>query len=135
MRKFIILATLVALALVLVLGSSPALAAFCINADKPDGAGNIGWVLLNPVTFALVDTNLAPNPGGQIAGGFVDIYLDTGSDPGELDGGDLLLIDDTFLLPNNPALGDPAELPSGAHNAGPGNDKCDGIGVDEAPCP
>jgi hypothetical protein len=125
MKKKVIIAVLLAATLSL-LWSSVASAAFCVVAKKADGAGTVGWVLLD-TDFEFVDTNLAPNPGGQIAGGFVDIYMDiNGSgtpEPFEL------IINDTFLLPS--ALGDPAELPHGAHNAGPGDDGCDGIGVDD----
>src|SRR3972149_2458226 len=88
-----------------------ALAAECIVANKPDGKGNFGDVVINPGTGAV---SLPSNPGGQCAGGFVDVYLD-------LDGngtGDILLVDDTFVLKETPALGFPPTLPDGALEAG-----------------
>jgi len=118
--------------LYLALGGGEALATICINAAKPNGAGNIGNVVINAATGQ--PSSIPTNPGGQVAGGFVDVYLDVNSDGS----GDVLLADDVFLLntgrpgAGNPALRYPPELPAGAHNAGPGDEPCDGIGVDDA---
>jgi len=115
--------TLLAVALVFLL-ASPVFAAVCVNTKKKDGAGNIGDVLLDATTFDFI-SGPEPNPGGQFAGGFVDVYLDTSAPFGALDPGDFLLIDDTFLLPENSAL--EGELPDGAHDAA----GC-GKGIDDA---
>ena len=90
---------------------APVLAHVCINANKPDGAGNIGDVVINGLTG---EVSLPTNPGGQEAGGFADVYLDFNGDGV----GDILLVDDTFVA---------RVLPEGAHNAA----GC-GKGVDSA---
>jgi len=112
-----------------------ALGAVCINTSKPDGAGNFGDVVINTTTG---EVTLPTNPGGQSAGGFVDVWLDLDGDGTA----DVKIIDDTFFLNNgqpsvgNPALGVPAELPEGAHNSGPGDSFCDGVGLDDVEaCP
>jgi hypothetical protein len=42
----------------------------------------------------------------------------------------------TPVLPDGTVVGEPADvfkkdLPDGAHNAGPGDNECDGIGIDD----
>jgi hypothetical protein len=123
-RKTLV-AVFIAGALFLVLGGGEALAAFCTNTAKPDGAGNVGDLIIDVSTGE--PSSMPTNPGGRVAGGFVDVWLDFNGDGIA----DQKVIDDTFLLPANPALGEPAELPHGARNAGPGDDLCDGIGIDD----
>lgn len=130
MRK-LLLATLFA-AGVFAAGPGQVLATVCINANKPDGAGNFGDVVVDLSGSENPDI-IPTNPGGQTAGGFVDVL-------GDLDGdgtGDIVLVDDTYVLnagqPSSgsaPGLGsDLPELPEGAHDAA----GC-GQGVDHAGC-
>lgn len=133
MRKAL-LAILIAGGLFLALGGGEALAAFCINANKAGDAGTFGNVILRGDVeddSTWVPVFIPTNQGGRVAGGFVDVYFDLENDTvaGVPDDDDILLIDDTFFLP--PALGEPGELPHGAHNAGPGDDLCDGVGLDD----
>ena len=126
MRKTLF-AVFIAGALFLALGGGEALAAFCIVAGKPVGKGSAVFVDLStdPETVTIT------NPSGQPHGGFATLDFD-GDGIGDVD---------VFFLPVTPALQDPeeigvGELPHKAHNAGPGDDSCDGIGVDDlAECP
>lgn len=105
------------------LGGGQALAIVCAVAPKPVGAGAAAF-------FSEADDPEDPplilNPSGQLQGGFITVDLD-GDYEGDVD---------VFLLPTTPALEDPfdlgaGELPDGAHNAGPGDNPCDGIGIDD----
>lgn len=108
---------LLAVAVILgaLLTAAPALAVVCGVPNKPQGAG---------ATVDATGEEPTPNAGGQLKGGFVTFE----------EGGQLF---DVFLLPVTPALEAPfeevpvGELPDGAHNAGPGDDLCDGIGIDD----
>ena len=96
------------------------MAIVCAVASKPIGAGSAVFVDIP------TDTVTVTNPSGQFHGGFATLDFD-GNGSGDAD---------VFLLPVNPALEDPegigvGELPHGAHNAGPGDNGCDGIGVDD----
>jgi hypothetical protein len=120
--KKVIIATLLALSLVVAFGGSLAYAADCFNANKPDGAGNFGALYIGG---PLHNAGTGPtNPGGQTQGGFIDVYV-------WIAGPDFYqqVADDTFALPGAPGL--PSDhpgagtLPEGAlHAAG------DGQGVD-----
>ena len=140
MRRALV-AAVIAGGLFLVLGGGEALAAVCFNTAKSGGAGNFGNVILRG-DFGDEETwfpaFVPTNKGGRVAGGFVDVYFDLEGDTtnGNPDDDDILLIEDTFFLPSNPALGEIGELPHNAHNAGPGDDLCDGIGIDNVEfCP
>jgi len=109
--------------LFLSLGGGQALAIVCSVAPKPVGAGAAAF-------FSEADDPDDPpvilNPSGQAQGGFVTIDLD-GDYEGDVD---------VFLLPVTPALEDEfdievGELPRGAHNSGPGDNGCDGVGIDD----
>ena len=115
-------------------GPGEAFATFCLNANKPDGAGNFGDVIVDFTDPSGESDTLPTNPGGQVAGGFVDVFADVDGD-GEAD---FLLVDDTFVLNagqpssgSTPGLGGPdgPHLSEGAHNAA----GC-GRGVDHAEC-
>ncbi len=123
MRKFI-LATIISLTLLLVVGGSYALASECVVVNKPDGAGNFGDIIVNVSEPGPPVVTYPTNPGGQTAGGFVDVWLDFDGDGT----GDQQIQDDTFALPASTALdADPApHLPHVAmESAGPGK------GIDE----
>lgn len=113
-------AAIVGGALFLSLGGGQALAIVCSVVNKPIGAGSA--VFVDDTSDEIIVTN----PSGQLQGGFITFDLD----------GDGFGDADVFLLPVTPALEDPfdlgiGELPDGAHNSGPGDDPCDGIGIDD----
>jgi len=113
-------AAIVGGALFLSMGGGQALAIVCSVANKPIGAGSA--VFVDDTSDEIIVTN----PSGQLQGGFITFDLD----------GDGVGDADVFLLPVTPALEDPfdlgiGELTDGAHNSGPGDDPCDGIGIDD----
>ncbi len=123
--KKLVIATFVSIALLLVAGSY-VFASECFVVKKPDGAGNIGDVIID--VSGTGNPDIEPtNGGGKTKGGFVDVWLDTTGD-GE---GNIRIQNDTFLLPSAPGLPDPIgpqpnHLPEGAMNSGgPGK------GIDE----
>ncbi|MBI2777600.1 MAG: hypothetical protein HYX57_10125 [Chloroflexi bacterium] len=121
-------------ALLVVLSAGVAFGANCVNANKPDGAGQKVVVLItsfSPEEEIVIGANAA----GRWRGGFVDVYFDADGS-GTLTQGDPLLINDTFLVANhsfrdNPAQTDPsfghAVLPPVLNGADPGGA---GRGVD-----
>lgn len=68
MRK-VLAAVAVAAGVFLLAGGGEALAAHCFPANKPDGAGNIGDVIVNLATGQVTEPT---NPGGRTAGGFAE---------------------------------------------------------------
>ncbi len=84
--------------------AGPVAAHDCINASKPAGAGSVGTVNVG-------DGSLTQS--GQRGGGFVTITDGTEVDTAEV-----------FIH---------TSLPDGARNAGPGDNICDGIGIDDGP--
>ena len=120
MKKSIFVAVL-AVGLFLALGGGAALAADCFVPKKPLGAGAGVLITITPEgeTFTVI------SPSGKPVGGFIEIDATAFGGP----------VVDTFDLPVTPALEDPegfgvGELPIQARNAGPGDDLCDGKGVD-----
>jgi len=116
-----IFAAVLAVGLFLALGSGAALAADCFVPKKPLGAGAGVLITITPggETFTIV------SPSGKPVGGFTTLDLTAVGGP----------VVDTFDLPVTPGLQDPegfgvGELPIQARNAGPGDDQCDGKGVD-----
>ncbi len=110
MRRTILL-SLFALSFVVLLAGQAA-ATICTNANKKDGAGNIGDVLvLWDDTILFIPTN----PGGQVAGGFVDVWVELP------DGSVIKVANDVFILDIKRAIAqgdlDVPELPHGAHQA------------------
>jgi hypothetical protein len=106
---------LVATFALLVLGAGQAFATHCFNTSKPAGAGSAGTFTINVVTeeFTAVDASI--NPAGNLQGGFLSL---------------------TPVLPDGTPVGPEVDvfkkdLPDGAHNAGPGDNECDGIGIDD----
>src|SRR3970282_1133766 len=91
------------------LSFGPVLAADCVNESKADGAGQKVDVIINGTTGGVSFTGT--NAAGRLTGGFADVWLD-------VDGngtGDVLLVDDTFIVANhsfkpNPAPGAPSVL-------------------------
>ena len=116
-----IVAAVLALGLFFAIGGGAALAADCFVPKKPAGAGVGALITITPEgeTFTVV------SPSGKPVGGFTTIDLSAVGGP----------VVDTLDLPVTPALEDPegfgvGELPIQARNAGPGDDLCDGKGVD-----
>lgn len=120
--------SLFAISSVLLLAGQAA-ATICVNANKKDGAGNIGDVIIHLDGSVTTPTN----NGGQLAGGFVDVYLEFDLPP--FDGvadGTVLVLEDTYILDVKHRLAqglEVPELPEGAHLAA----GC-GQGVDHAFC-
>ncbi len=101
---------LFAIGFVLLLAGPP-IATVCTNASKPDGAGNIGDVL---VLFDDTILFIPTNPGGQVAGGFVDVFVQLP------DGSVIKVANDVFILDIKHTIEaglDVPELPHGAHEA------------------
>ncbi len=96
--------------------ATPAAATVCVNVSKADGAGNIGDVILHVDGSMTIPTN----EGGELAGGFVDVYVEFDADgDGDADGM-IKILDDTYILDvkRRLAAGLPLpELPEGAHLA------------------
>ena len=102
---FVILAT----AALLVLSGGQAFATHCSVANKPFDAGaNAGTVALQPSGPPVITQVL--NPAGHPTGGFM-----------------------TVIAPDGTVVGSvfKKDLPDTAHNAGPGDNECDGIGIDD----
>ena len=115
----------VVLLAVLTLLMIPVAAAYaheCANAAKKAGAGSAGDVVvtLNIDGSVDVDTsNAKVSPSGRLVGGFADVTI-------QLEDGTVLADGETYAQ---------LELPDTAQNAGPGDDLCDGVGVDNLVCP
>jgi hypothetical protein len=97
--------------------ASAALATHCSPVNKPVGAGaNAGTVTvtLSPTgpPSVVITPNL--NPAGHATGGFMTVSV--------------IAPDGTVVATENVFKKD---LPDGAHNAGPGDSECDGVGIDD----
>ena len=113
MKRF--MATLGTVAL---LSGSIALAHSCFVVNKPVGAGSAGTATLNLDTFEFDDSGVNYNPAGRAKGGFTTLEVSAGGVP--------IATLDTFNK----------DMPEGAHNSGPGEGACDGVGIDDAQdCP
>ena len=99
---------------VLALSAGQALATHCSPVNKPSGAGSAGTATVNVVTDEFTPTNLNVNPAGHLRGGFISV---------------------TAVLPDGTVVGGgdvfTRDLPDGAHNSGPGDSECDGVGIDD----
>jgi hypothetical protein len=98
------------------LAATPALAFHCSVVNKPASAGSAGTVTLDVTTGNVVSSNLNTNPAGHIRGAFASITAVAGV------GGPVVGTGDVFWH---------KDLPDGAHNSGPGNSECDGVGIDD----
>ena len=98
-----------------VLLSTTAFAHVCFNPNKPAGAGSAGEITLDVATGEVIEENLDLNPAGHPKGGFITVNAEFGGEP--------IASVDTFAH---------ITLPDGALNAGPGDDLCDGKGIDNA---
>jgi hypothetical protein len=99
----------------LALSAAPAFAFHCSVVKKPAGAGSAGTVTLDVVNGEIVSSDLNLNPAGHIRGAFVSL---------------------TAVLPDGTVVGGGdvfwhKDLPDGAHNSGPGDSECDGVGIDD----
>jgi hypothetical protein len=99
----------------LALSAAPAFAFHCSVVKKPAGAGSAGTVTLDVVNGEIVSSDLNLNPAGHIRGAFASL---------------------TAVLPDGTVVGGGdvfwhKDLPDGAHNSGPGDSECDGVGIDD----
>ncbi len=123
MRKAIFL-SLFALSFVLLLAGQAA-AVVCTNANKMEDAGNVGDVIVRLDGSITLPTN----NGGQLAGGFVDVFVEFDIDGDGVADGMVQVANDVYILDvsHTLAAGLPfPELPHGAHLAA----GC-GVGVDD----
>jgi len=109
----------------LVLGAAPAMAHDCTNSSKQSGAGSVAdfyvtfYVDETGVTETGYSTNEKVNPKGLPRGAFFSVHFAAvimGAEPVSL--GDY----DVFIH---------ADLPDPARFGGPGEGRCDGVGVDD----
>jgi hypothetical protein len=107
----------VAISLVALLAwPSTALGFHCFVAKKPEGKGSAGSATIEVTTEEFTpDSDLRTNPQGRITGGFITLTATFQGEP--------IGTWDVFAQ---------TSLPAGAHNAGPGDDACDGVGTDDA---
>ena len=102
-------------AVMLVSSAGSAFAHVCFNASKPTGAGSAGTATIDVATGEFTPGDENVNPQGRPRGGFTTMTVEAG--------GDYMGTFDTFAH---------TTLPDGALNAGPGDDQCDGVGIDNA---
>jgi hypothetical protein len=115
MRRFLLVG-LVAFA-VFAISAGEAFATHCSPVNKPEGAGaNAGTVTVTLSPTGPPDVVITPNlnPAGNPTGGFMTVTV--------------VAPDGTVVDTANVFKKD---LPDGAHNAGPGDSECDGIGIDD----
>jgi hypothetical protein len=94
---------------------SAAFAHHCFVAKKPTTAGSAGTVVLDVVTEETISEDVETTKNGRLKGAFITLTA--------VAGGTELGTWDVF---------EHRTLPEGAMNSGPGDDACDGIGVDDA---
>ena len=112
-RRLATIGALTAVMLFATAGSS--LAHVCFNAKKPAEAGSAGTATLEVTTGTFTPTDLNMTKSGQLKGGFITLTATAGGTP--------IATVDTFVH---------GTRPDGARNAGPGDDMCDGLGIDDA---
>jgi len=116
MRSRVASIGLVGFVMAIALTMASASATVCVNVSKADGAGNIGDVIVHLDGSLTIPTNA----GGQLAGGFVDVYIEFDANSDGTADGMFKALDDTFILDvkRRLAAGLPLpELPEGAHLA------------------
>jgi hypothetical protein len=107
---------LVGLMTVALLGllAGPALGTSCGVVHKKPGAGSPATATINVDTGEFAVTSADLNPAGPLKGNFMTVTA--------ISGGQVVGTADVFAK---------KDLPDGAHNAGPGDSECDGIGIDD----
>jgi hypothetical protein len=107
-----IVASLLSVALLAVTAGQAA-ATSCSPVNKPEGAGaNAGTLTVNLDT-GQVTPDFNTNPAGHVTGGFLSVSVIAGG----------TVVDTANTFKN--------DLPDGAHNSGPGDTECDGVGIDD----
>jgi hypothetical protein len=97
------------------LTASQAFGFHCFVAKKPSGAGSAGSATIEVTTETFTPgADLRVNNAGRLQGGFITLTATVNGEP--------IGTFDVFTR----------DLPEGAHNSGPGDNECDGIGVDDA---
>ena len=112
-RRLAVVSVLTAAMLFVFAGS--ALAHVCFNAKKPARAGSAGTATIEVTTGTFTPGDLNVTKSGQLKGGFITLTATAGGQP--------IGTFDTFAH---------TTLPDGARNSGPGDDMCDGLGIDDA---
>lgn len=114
MKRMLAVAAAFVAALAVTAGQASAF--HCSVVNKPAGAGSVGSATVNVVTgeFTLGD-DVRVNPAGHIQGAFLSV---------------------TAVLPDGTVVGGGdvfahKDVPDGAHNSGPGDSLCDGVGIDD----
>ncbi len=117
MRKILFVSIVSAVAVAL--AASQAFAFSCTPVNKTQGAGVAATGTFNVDTGVFTLTSANINPAGHFRGAFIDVTV----------------VDSSGILGQVDVFGR-KDLPEGAHNAGPGDSECDGIGVDDfGECP
>jgi hypothetical protein len=115
MRKYLAVAVLAVAGMGL--SAAQAFATSCSPVNKPVQAGaNAGTVTvtLNPTGPPTVVVTPELNPAGHATGGFMTVSVIAPD-------GTTVATESVFKV----------DLPDGAHNSGPGDSECDGIGIDD----
>lgn len=95
--------------------TATALAFSCNPVNKPIGSGVAGTATLDVVTETFTFTGADLNPAGKMKGNFITVSVVSG----------VVLLDEVDIFGHK-------DLPDGAHNSGPGDSECDGVGIDDA---
>jgi hypothetical protein len=115
MKKYLTAAVLAVVALGL--SAAPAFGTSCSPVNKPVDAGaNAGTVTvtLSPTGPPTVVVTPNLNPAGHATGGFMTVSVIAPD-------GTTVATESVFKV----------DLPDGAHNSGPGDNTCDGVGIDD----
>lgn len=90
----------------------------CTPVNKPIGSGVAGTATFDVVTETFTFTVSNVNRAGNMKGNFITVSVVAGT----------TLLDQVDIFGHK-------DLPGGAHNSGPGDSDCDGVGIDDAaPC-
>ncbi len=95
--------------------TATALAFSCNPVNKPIGAGAGGTATFDVLTETFTFTGGELNPAGKMKGNFITVSVVAGT----------TLLDQVDIFGHK-------DLPDGAHNSGPGDSACDGVGIDDA---
>lgn len=95
--------------------TASALAFSCTPVNKPIGAGEGGTATFDLLAGMFTITSEDLNPAGKVEGNFLTV----------------LVVEGDVLLEQIDIFGH-EDLPDGAHNSGPGDSECYGVGIDDA---
>ena len=95
--------------------AAQALAFSCTPVNKPIGSGVAGTATFDVLTETFTFTGGEFNPAGKMKGNFITVSVVAGT----------TVLDQVDIFGHK-------DLPDGAHNSGPGDSECDGVGIDDA---